>query len=62
MSSDEDLNENHYSENEFKEIKITNPFLRDRNFWDSENELFDKFKVNIEIQIHLIHSLMMSSA
>lgn len=29
----------------FKEIKIINPFVRDKNYWDEENVLFDKIKV-----------------
>lgn len=29
----------------YREIKITNPFIRENNIWDSENELFDKIKV-----------------
>lgn len=40
----------------FKSEVIINPFLRDKNYWDKENELFDKIKVNsgyINTFIHL---------
>ena len=29
----------------FKEIPVINPFVRVKNYWDEENELFDKIKV-----------------
>lgn len=36
----------------FKEIKIINPFLRDKHYWDKENELFDKIKVRKLMESH----------
>jgi hypothetical protein len=31
----------------YREIKINNPFIREENIWDKENELFDKIKVRM---------------
>jgi hypothetical protein len=46
MSSEEDLNKNHFhSAKRFQEIPLKNPFLRDKYYWDKENEVFDKIKV-----------------
>lgn len=39
----------------FKSEVIINPFLRDKNFWDKENELFDKIKVNICLKYASVH-------
>lgn len=39
----------------FRSEAIINPFLRDKNYWDKENELFDKIKVNSEYFNKSIH-------
>ena len=39
----------------FKSEVIINPFLREKNYWDKENELFDKIKVNIDHNKTFIH-------
>jgi hypothetical protein len=49
MNSDKEFNENTFGSwqrKEFTEIPINNPFLRDKFYWDRENETFDKIKVN----------------
>lgn len=38
----------------FKEETIINPFIRDKNFWDKDNELLDKVKVNIPGDISIV--------
>lgn len=35
----------------YREIPINNPFIRENNIWDSENELFDKIKVSLSDEI-----------
>lgn len=51
MSFDEEKREINESpscaKKKFKEIPIKNAFIRDKNYWDKENELLDKVKVNI---------------
>jgi hypothetical protein len=53
MSFDEEKRDKKINESpscartKFKQIPIKNAFIRDKNYWDKENELFDKIKVNI---------------
>lgn len=35
----------------YREIPIKNPFIRESNIWDSENELFDKIKVSMSHEV-----------
>lgn len=45
MNSSQELSENNLSRKKFKEIPINNPFIRDKHYWDRDNETFDKIKV-----------------
>lgn len=49
MDFDKEIEGNNFGNRDrkkFKEIPINNPFLRDKFYWDRENEIFDKIKVN----------------
>lgn len=55
MNSNKEISENNFS-SKFKEIPINNPFIRDKFYWNRENERFDKIKVILNKNMHIFHS------